>query len=209
MYLYVGQAYNLAFRVLRQHNDFRYRRDNPSLHYYALDRSEQDQFVVLATMKLSVNREDAEIVLNLLEMWCALMFGSLQSVQMNEWLGDEFHWRRLDLKDVAGLNVALPLDNRDNEASIESFERLKDSPDELSQRYYSDVRKGALRAKAPPRRTSSRSAVSSQVEISTASSIVQAAGNDMALGIAIGSIAMLALFGVRRLVSNGFGRHVS
>jgi hypothetical protein len=140
-YWYIGQAYNLSFRLNAEHRNYRYRRDHPSLHNYAMDRSISDRFIVLATLRQATSRPD--LVMNLLEMWCCLLFRSLPADSLEEWIGKpedgDF--------DVPSLNVALPLDSGDDRASKRAIEWLKDARDSLAREYYADVKKGRLRPK--------------------------------------------------------------
>ena len=139
--LYVGQAFNLAARIRNQHSDWRYRRDHPSLHNFAMDRSTDDQYVVLAVIREACERSD--LVLNLLEMWIALWLGTLPDEVMEAWLGQrpECEDEESDEDQVLGLNVAEPLDQGDSEAWKPAFNMLKDSGDEMTKEYYWNVRK--------------------------------------------------------------------
>lgn len=137
--LYVGQAWNLAARVNKQHADFRYRRDHPSLHNYAVDRSTSDTFVVLAQVREKTERPD--LVLNLLEMWMALCFCTLPEETMGAWLGAVAGSGDSGKRKVFGLNVASPLDNADDQASRAAFQLLKESKDAMARDYFWDVTK--------------------------------------------------------------------
>lgn len=118
--LYVGQAYNLSHRINTQHADFRYRRDNASLHNYAVDRSVGDEFVILATLRERTERP--ELVLNLLECWMSFMFATLPESTMAEWLGS----REEGEKTVFGLQL------------------LKNAEDKMATAYFWDTRNGRL-----------------------------------------------------------------
>lgn len=147
--LYVGQAFNLAARVKNQHSDWRYRRDHPSLHNFAMDRSISDQYVVLAVIREACERTD--LVLNLLEMWMALWLGTLPDEVMQAWLGSlppEDAMSTTDSGKIFGLNVAEPLDQGDQEAWKSSFGTLKNSSDEMATDYFSDVKKRPRPVKA-------------------------------------------------------------
>ncbi|KIW03248.1 uncharacterized protein PV09_05469 [Verruconis gallopava] len=141
--LYVGQAFNLAARIKRQHDDFRYRRDHPSLHNFAVDRSAGDTYVVLAQLRENTR---SDLVLNLLEMWMALWLGTLPDETLNDWLGPvdlrgESAGTKKRRENVFGLNVAVPLDQGDSEASTRAFQMLKDAKDDLAREYFWDIRK--------------------------------------------------------------------
>ncbi|KAF2003203.1 hypothetical protein P154DRAFT_591231 [Amniculicola lignicola CBS 123094] len=89
---YIGQSIQLSSR-LRQHYNFRYRRDNPSLHYHAVQNSIFDVFSVLAVLPTPTNvlfpgNDEPPLLLNVMEMWCALLFSSLQPQMLREWLPD-------------------------------------------------------------------------------------------------------------------------
>jgi hypothetical protein len=122
--MYVGQSGNLRQRVA-QHLNFRYRRDHPSLHYYALEWSVYNVFGVCAVLppplsssssssSLVVGMEKSDLVMNVLEMWICLVFRSLPSDTLGEWLPDDelVDKGRKTAKHgvVGGLNVATPLD---------------------------------------------------------------------------------------------------
>lgn len=120
--MYVGQSGNLRQRVA-QHLNFRYRRDHPSLHYYALEWSVYNVFGVCAVLppplsssssSLVVGMEKSDLVMNVLEMWICLVFRSLPSDTLGEWLPDDelVDKGRKTAKEgvVGGLNVATPLD---------------------------------------------------------------------------------------------------
>ncbi|KAF1986583.1 hypothetical protein K402DRAFT_393653 [Aulographum hederae CBS 113979] len=133
--LYIGQATNLAAR-LSQHADFRYRRDNPSLHTYAMQRSARDSFVVLAkvTQPPAELSSRPDLLMNLLEMWCCLLFRTLQTATLRRYLPDEV----LGESNV-GLNVGIPLDYGDPEAEAlgrREFALLRESGDEFCRRHY-------------------------------------------------------------------------
>jgi hypothetical protein len=193
-YWYVGQAHDLWNRIHSQHRDFRYRRDNPSLHYYAHDRSMYDRFVVLADLDdfpRPTTSSNIRLILNLLEMWCCLLFRCLPAQTLNTWLHEEDFYDISFDGPVRSLNVALPLDMGDGLASSKAFELLKESPDELARQYHADVRKGGiLRPKAVPR---PRKKI---VDITTTS--VSTDRFDVAMGVFIGVFGTLGLILVRR-----------
>lgn len=126
---YVGQAFNLSWRI-RQHLDFRNRRDHPSFHYWGMNSSKADHFLVLGKVEKNVDRSD--LFMNVLEMWATLLFQSLAPHSKNEtWLPPEVP--RLELK---GLNVGLPLDTNHSGYSHAEFETLKSAEDKLARDYY-------------------------------------------------------------------------
>lgn len=122
--MYVGQSGNLRQRVA-QHLNFRYRRDHPSLHYYALEWSVYNVFGVCAVLPPAPSSfsssssflpgmERSDLVMNVLEMWMCLVFRSLPSDTLEEWLPDDelVDKGRKTAKEgvLGGLNVATPLD---------------------------------------------------------------------------------------------------
>lgn len=104
-----------------------------------VDRSSKDTFVVLATLTKPVEKSD--LVLNVLETWCCLLFRSLPKATLEEWLGKGLE------EGIPSLNIALPLDTGDEMASKTAFELLKCSEEVLAREYYWDVKKGRLRPK--------------------------------------------------------------
>lgn len=88
--LYVGQSNVLRIHIKYQHQDFRYRRDNSSLHTKAMQDSKFDHFVIFAVLpKALPARLDTDdkrvLLLNVLEMWCALLFQTLQPGDLGKW----------------------------------------------------------------------------------------------------------------------------
>ncbi|ORY63366.1 uncharacterized protein BCR38DRAFT_436677 [Pseudomassariella vexata] len=144
--LYVGQSKNVAFRISKCHMSFRHRRDNKSLHYFAIDRSKWNNFVVLAVLPPLADpalESRADLVMNVLEMWCALLFRTLQGETLGEWL--PAGWVGHGTKGENGmgmvcnwypLNLKLPLDQ-----GVATFEggdwmtRLNASEDPLAREY--------------------------------------------------------------------------
>lgn len=109
--VYVGQASNISSRIRKEHLNFRYRRDNKSLHYYALQRSSYDSFCVLAKLPSSSTKpgmDRPDLLLNILEMWCCLLFRSLPSPSLREYLPPTY--KLPPLGPPESLNIALPLD---------------------------------------------------------------------------------------------------
>lgn len=115
--IYIGQSTSLNAR-LKQHWNFRYRRDNFSLHYHAVQNSVYDVFAVLAMLphpsapgvSALPGMDQPDLILNILEMWCCLLFRTLPPQVLSEYgippkpaLGEG----SLDV----GLNIANPLDH--------------------------------------------------------------------------------------------------
>ena len=150
---YVGQTTCLRQRVA-QHLNFRYRRDHPSLHYWALQRSVFNVFAVLAVLPPTaqpsgpgLGMEEVPLVLNVLEMLMCLVFRSLPVESLREWLPIDGHghehgesgtgiassnWRRVSREGVmGGLNIACPLDQGVTQLKERPFVDLRDDEDEL------------------------------------------------------------------------------
>ncbi|KXJ88888.1 hypothetical protein Micbo1qcDRAFT_166318 [Microdochium bolleyi] len=139
--MYVGQTGRLSQRI-KQHMNFRYRRDNKSLHYHAVEHSSWNNFIILATTPPPSGSQPAwlrgnglELVLNILEMWCALMFRTLPRSTLEDWLPE----KTLTNGNVQwyGLNLALPLDQGVPESTPrEDFgAAMRSSPDPLARNY--------------------------------------------------------------------------
>lgn len=113
--LYVGQSAQLKNRIKRQHQDFRYRRDNSSLHNRAMDQSKWDNFVIAAVLPATLppaldTPEKRALLLNVLEMWCALLFKTLQLRDLIQWSPPS---RASDRAKCPwfGLNMQLPIEH--------------------------------------------------------------------------------------------------
>ncbi|KAF2691130.1 hypothetical protein K458DRAFT_412445 [Lentithecium fluviatile CBS 122367] len=109
---YVGQSTNLRFRI-SQHWNFRYRRDNPSLHYHAVQQSIYNVFGILAAIPNPHMGNHAlpgmdcpDLLLNLLEMWMCLVFRCLPQQTLVKWLPEEVR----AAGEFGALNIASPLD---------------------------------------------------------------------------------------------------
>jgi hypothetical protein len=165
--IYVGQTGNLRQRI-GQHLNFRYRRDHPSLHYWALEWSVYNVFGVLAVVLPSeggngggggvvAGMERLDLVMNVLEMWMCLVFRSLPTDTLQEWLPSSLlvdDRKRLVAKEgvVGGLNVASPLDQGTDVKQM-PFVNLSGEEDSIIQSYLQEVqrrkggRAGSLNAK--------------------------------------------------------------
>lgn len=136
--IYIGQTTSLNSRV-KQHWNFRYRRDNPSLHYHAVQNSSFDIFAVLATLPSprtpgyhdlpGMDRPD--LLLNILEMWTCLLFRCLPQQILVEYLPVT---RALG---EGHLNVALNISNplEQGEKGSREWVDLSGSGDPLVQDY--------------------------------------------------------------------------
>jgi len=128
---YVEQAHNLARRI-KQHRGFFWRRDHPGLHYWALEQSSFDTFVVLANFMHDIPRP--ELALNILEMWCTLLFHTLQKSQLRDYLP-----HTVLVKESRALNVGLPLDHGNPDAARlgqEQFAGLRTSDDRFVRKHF-------------------------------------------------------------------------
>lgn len=137
--IYAGQASSLRPRIA-QHLNFRYRRDNPSLHYHALQRSIYNAIGVLAVLP-SPNMgghalpgmDDPGLLLNVLEMWMGLVFRSLPASMLEEWLPDGVSTTKEGKEGVfGGLNIRCPLDQGDSRSE---WIDLSESEDPLVREY--------------------------------------------------------------------------
>jgi hypothetical protein len=153
-----------------------------------MDRSISDRFVVLATLKRATSRPD--FVMNLLEMWCCLLFRSLPLNALEEWIQGEEEF----YLNVPSLNVALPLDNGDDKASKRAINWLKDARDPLARGYYTDVQSGRLRPRPSIRRPASLAAPKS-----TNTTILDyILGSEILWGMAMGASTTLGAFLIHR-----------
>lgn len=114
---YVGQSSNLRETIHQktQHPDPSGL--VPSLHQYAAAQSKWDAFVILAVLPKSLpldfhqTEEKKILLINVLEMWCALLFHTLQQKDMQRW----HMYRRYGHSGTDGkrpwhgLNIASPL----------------------------------------------------------------------------------------------------
>jgi hypothetical protein len=140
MRLYIGQATSLRPRIA-QHLNFRYRRDNPSLHYHALQSSIYNAIGVLAVLPSPgmgniglPGMDDPALLLNVLEMWMGLVFRTLPTSMLEEWLPEDVDPGRKEGKEgrFGGLNIRSPLDQGDNRAE---WVDLSESDDPLVREY--------------------------------------------------------------------------
>ncbi|KAF2460780.1 hypothetical protein BDY21DRAFT_131720 [Lineolata rhizophorae] len=143
--IYTGQTRNLRHRI-SQHTSFRYRRDNPSLHYYALQQSASDRFQTLATLTApssapGMHRPD--LVLNILEMWCGVVLQTLPADIVKAWTPPGILIRKMPWRP---LNVALPFDQGDmeNGASSSMWNYLKREDAALVNGYLYELRKAGF-----------------------------------------------------------------
>jgi hypothetical protein len=140
--IYVGQAYSIRSRVA-QHLNFRYRRDNPSLHYHAMQNSIYNAIGLIAQVP-SPNMGNhtlpgmdcPDLLMNLLEMWMCLVFRTLPLQTLEEWLPNEGSVRKGRKSgaegEFGGLNIASPLDQGDKQRE---WLDLGDSEDPLIREY--------------------------------------------------------------------------
>lgn len=138
--IYIGQASSLRPRIA-QHLNFRYRRDNPSLHYHAIQNSIYNAIGSLAILpSLSMGNHtlpgmDApDLLSNVMEMWMCLVFRSLPVQVMEEWIPEGVDKGRKEGKEgvFGGLNIRSPLDQGNSRAE---WIDLSDSDDPLVREY--------------------------------------------------------------------------
>lgn len=133
--IYIGQSFNLRLRIA-QHWNFRYRRDNPSLHYHAVQKSIYNVFGILCALP-SPNMGNhtlpgmdcPDLLLNVLEMWMCLLLRSLPTQTLEEWLPEGVKAE----KNFGMLNIASPLDHGDTERE---WVDLSEFSDPLMQDYF-------------------------------------------------------------------------
>ena len=110
-YLYVGQSQNIQERVQRHENPWN-RAKNPSLHYHCWKPVMESIFVVLG-----YTRETSPLLLNLLELLCCLIFQTLQSRDLEEYLPPG------TARTGCHLNIANPLLQSFSETTSDNYER--------------------------------------------------------------------------------------
>jgi hypothetical protein len=147
MRIYVGQAGSIRSRVA-QHLNFRYRRDNPSLHYHAMQNSIYNSIGLIAQVP-SPNMGNhtlpgmdcPDLLLNVLEMWMCLVFRTLPAQTMKLWLPNDdsvLQGHKSGLEgEFGGLNIACPLDQGEKQRT---WLDLSDSEDPLIRDYLGDSR---------------------------------------------------------------------
>jgi hypothetical protein len=123
--IYIGQAASIRQRVA-QHLNFRYRRDNHSLHYHAMQQSVYNSIGIIAFLPSSNMGGNAlpgmdcpDLLLNLIEMWMCLVFRALPSQILRAWLPDGGTVAKIAKEgkegEYGGLNIASPLDHGEKE----------------------------------------------------------------------------------------------
>jgi hypothetical protein len=138
-YLYVGQSVNLEERI-RKHNDPWYRARHPCLHYHVWDSTPDMEsiFIVLA----STDDDVPQLQLNLLELWCCLIFQTLPQQELRKYVSEEVS------PSGSHLNVANPIWQSFTECKHdcyehkERFKELIHSCDPLVADYYRSLAQG-------------------------------------------------------------------
>ncbi|OCL11756.1 hypothetical protein AOQ84DRAFT_437478 [Glonium stellatum] len=120
--------------------DFRHRKEHPSLHYYALNHSDDDYYVTLAYVPKREPFGDPELssdplFLNLLEMWCCLMFRTLSKRYLIEFLPPD---SEIKDRETEHLNIRLPLEQNTPPDWPMIQDVLRNSPDPLYKKYHLD-----------------------------------------------------------------------
>lgn len=119
--IYIGQAGHIRARIA-QHLNFRYRRDNPSLHYHAVQQSIYNTIGLAAQIPSPSmgnhalpGMDSPDLLLNVLEMWMCLVFRTLPKPLLEQWLPDDgtINKNRKEGQEgeFGGLNIASPLDH--------------------------------------------------------------------------------------------------
>jgi len=140
--IYIGQASQIRARVAR-HLNFRYRRDNPSLHYHAMQQSTYNIFGLAAQLPSpnmgnhALPGMDApDLLLNVLEMWMCLVFRTLPLQVLEQWLPDDgtINKKRKEGQEgeYGGLNIATPIDHGEKQRE---WIDLSESEDPLVHEY--------------------------------------------------------------------------
>lgn len=140
--------------------------------------------------------ERPDLVMNVLETWCCLLFRSLPKATLEEWLGSDLE------EGLPSLNVALPLDTGDEMASKTAFDLLKDADEGLAKEYYWDMKKGRLRPK--PAITNKLAAVGGRGTVQAAEGQQPSAFASMAVGGMLGFCIAAVFFNKSRARSVAF-----
>ncbi|KAG8162186.1 hypothetical protein KVR01_007951 [Diaporthe batatas] len=136
---FVGQSDNMSFHIRRQLRNSRYRRENSSLHGYAMQKSRWDYFVILAVLPpgptaAEFTDQEQALLANILCMWCALLSCTLQPSTMEGWQAGQANrmpW--------TGLNLACPLDHGAEGQYVNWRHALSESEDSLKRSYVTEV----------------------------------------------------------------------
>ncbi|KAI9836065.1 MAG: hypothetical protein M1819_001676 [Sarea resinae] len=153
-YLYVGKSTTLRDRI-KNHENPRYHRNNPGLHYATLDEhaTRKSVFVVLtktalANQPLMQDELSKAHLMCLLDTWMALVFKSLQPKDVNAIFPADVGLGHLG----TGLNIGLPLTSvsrMPKRSAMSAFEQLRFSADPAVLSYYrAQHRKAQAVAKA-------------------------------------------------------------
>jgi hypothetical protein len=140
--IYIGQANSIRSRIF-QHLNFRYRRDNPSLHYHAMQNSIYNAIGLVAQVpspnmgnQSLPGMDSPDLLLNVLEMWMCLVFRTLPMPTLEAWLPDDGSVKRGRKEgqegEFGGLNIASPLDQGEQQRE---WLDLSDSDDPLIRDY--------------------------------------------------------------------------
>lgn len=134
--IYIGQAASIRQRIA-QHLNFRYRRDNHSLHYHAMQQSVYNAIGLIAFLpspnmggNALPGMDSPDLLLNLIEMWMCLVFRTLPPQLQEEWLPDDgtVNKSKKDGKEgeYGGLNIASPLDHAEKEREWLDLSEIED-----------------------------------------------------------------------------------
>ena len=151
-WLYVGQTVEAYRRIIREHQNAIHREKYPSLHYSIFNLNIMNDAYVALTVRATVSAEHAATFLNLQEMWVALVFQTLGSKDLKEWLPPGAHCPC----PRQHLNVALPLYQRVSEfdpaQNKECFDALQYPGDPFQRQYFWQVLRAylALRESSDP-----------------------------------------------------------
>ncbi|KAF2739850.1 hypothetical protein EJ04DRAFT_425599, partial [Polyplosphaeria fusca] len=130
--VYIGQTTDFPKRK-SAHAYFRHRRDNPSLHYHAVQRSAYDAWAVLVVLPRGAGGEEGQLLLNVAEMWMCLVLRALPREVLEEWLPEGVEV--LGGREEAGLNVGNPLGQGGKGGMLGGWVDLRRSGDPLVVEY--------------------------------------------------------------------------
>lgn len=135
---YVGQSMNWAQRIANHRNQLNWIK-HPSLHYSFVSRDNMmDEFVILTEIFASkTEMKNLSLLLNLLEIWCAVRFQTLQKHDLETYLPPISSPTRI------GLNLTLPLWQSTGNAP-ELFKTWLLSSDAEAQSFAEQARQNAL-----------------------------------------------------------------
>jgi hypothetical protein len=141
---YVGQSVNCEQRVHNNHENEKYRNSHPSLHYMYQEIAEE-----LFWLSPGYTPDDLPAgLLNIMELWQAMLFRSLQKSELKKLLPREA--RGIADEDLElGAKVRNPLEQGLNfsESPDMGYYRFKNSPDPHKQAFFEKMKDRSVRDK--------------------------------------------------------------